>query len=155
MNAKNIIKLAQQKKLTITTAESVTGGLIAKTITDTPSASKIFAFGFITYSDEAKHKMLGVPQKILKKYGAVSKETVASMAEGATNRSNADIAIAVSGIASNGSEKNLGVVFIAIKTQSQTKIIKKHFKGRRKKIREQTAKCALTLLEETIKKWRK
>lgn len=85
--------------LTLSTAESCTGGLIAKQITDIPGSSAYFGFGFATYSNEAKTRLLGVPEPLLAEYGAVSEPVVRAMAEGALRASGADVAVAVSGIA--------------------------------------------------------
>lgn len=98
------------------TAESCTGGLIAKRITDVPGASGVFEFGWVTYADRAKTEMLGVPAAVLEEYGAVSEPVVKAMAEGALARSGADIAVAVSGIAGPGGgtpEKPVGTVWFA------------------------------------------
>lgn len=103
-------------KLTITTAESCTGGLIASQITALAGSSQIFEAGYVTYSNKMKTKMLSVPPTTLESYGAVSKETVIAMAKGALEHSNADIAIAVSGIAGptgGTKEKPTGTVWIA------------------------------------------
>ena len=107
--------LAQQG-LKAATAESCTGGLIAKRITDVPGASGIFECGWVTYADRAKTEMLGVPEEVLKRCGAVSEPVVKAMAEGALERSGADVAVAVSGIAGPGGgtpEKPVGTVWLA------------------------------------------
>lgn len=96
-----VLHLAEQG-LKVATAESCTGGLIAKRITDVPGSSGVFEFGWVTYADRAKTKMLGVPEDILKLHGAVSEPVVKAMAEGALDRSGADVAVAVSGIAGPG-----------------------------------------------------
>ena len=108
--------LLKEKGLTLGTAESCTGGLIAKRITDVPGASGVFEFGWVTYADRAKTEMLGVPENVLKRYGAVSEPVVKAMAEGALERSGADVAVAVSGIAGPGGgtpEKPVGTVWLA------------------------------------------
>lgn len=110
-----VCHLAQQG-LKAATAESCTGGLIAKRITDVPGASGVFEFGWVTYADRAKTEMLGVPENVLKRYGAVSEPVVKAMAEGALERSGADVAVAVSGIAGPGGgtpEKPVGTVWLA------------------------------------------
>lgn len=110
-----VCHLAQQD-LKAATAESCTGGLIAKRITDVPGASGVFEFGWVTYADRAKTEMLGVPENVLKRYGAVSEPVVKAMAEGALERSGADVAVAVSGIAGPGGgtpEKPVGTVWLA------------------------------------------
>lgn len=97
-------------------AESCTGGLIAKRITDVPGSSRVFEFGWVTYADRAKTKMLGVPAEMLERHGAVSQPVVTAMAEGALARSGADAAVAVSGVAGPGGgtpEKPVGTVWLA------------------------------------------
>ena len=98
------------------TAESCTGGLIAKRITDVPGASGVFEFGWVTYADWAKTEMLGVPAEVLEEHGAVSEPVVKAMAEGALERSGADVAVAVSGFAGPDGgtpEKPVGTVWFA------------------------------------------
>lgn len=97
-------------------AESCTGGLIAKRITDVPGSSRVFEFGWVTYADRAKTKMLGVPAEMLERHGAVSQPVVTAMAEGALARSGADAAVAVSGVAGPGGgtpQKPVGTVWLA------------------------------------------
>jgi nicotinamide-nucleotide amidase len=94
-----VVTLAQAKKKKIATAESCTGGLIANRLTLVPGSSSVFEYGWVTYANEAKTKELQVPITTLNQFGAVSKETVLAMATGALQNSNADIAVAVSGIA--------------------------------------------------------
>lgn len=108
-------RLAEQGR-TIATAESCTGGLIAESLTRIPGASAVFGYGWVTYANEAKHDLLGVPWDILNVYGAVSEQTVLAMASGARQRAGSDVAIAVSGIAGPGGgspEKPVGMVWIA------------------------------------------
>ena len=110
-----VLHLAEQG-LKVATAESCTGGLIAKRITDVPGSSGVFEFGWVTYADRAKTKMLGVPEDILKLHGAVSEPVVKAMAKGALDRSGAGVAVAVSGIAGPGGgtpEKPVGTVWLA------------------------------------------
>ena len=112
-----VCHLAQQG-LKAATAESCTGGLIAKRITDVPGASGVFEFGWVTYADRAKTEMLGVPENVLKRYGAVSEPVVKAMAEGALERSGADVAVAVSGIAGPGGgtpEKPVGTAHLSVR----------------------------------------
>ena len=111
-----VIDLLKEKKLTLTTAESCTGGLISSQLTSVSGASQVFEAGFVTYSNNIKEKVLSVDQDIINSHGAVSQEVVVRMAKGALNKSNADIAIAVSGIAGptgGTSDKPVGTVWIA------------------------------------------
>ena len=112
----DLIKLLTRNELTIATAESCTGGLIAATLTDVPGSSRVVDRGFVTYSNEAKTEMLGVDAGLIDKLGAVSKEVTLAMAEGAISRSDADLAVAVTGIAGpdgGSAEKPVGLVYIA------------------------------------------
>jgi nicotinamide-nucleotide amidase len=107
-------KLLKARGLRITTAESCTGGWIAKMLTDVPGSSAWFERGFVTYSNDAKHDMLGVPEALIARYGAVSGECVAAMAEGALRAGRGDVAVAVSGIAGpdgGSAEKPVGTVW--------------------------------------------
>lgn len=142
-------KLNAQHK-TLTTAESCTGGAIAYTLTEISGSSQWFERGFVTYSNASKMELLGVTQKTIERYGAVSGETALEMVMGALNHSLADIALAVTGIAgpTGGSlEKPVGTVFIALAEQGKTPHVKKHlFSGDRHEIRTQTVKTALEWL---------
>ncbi|NJM29399.1 MAG: CinA family protein [Rhizobiales bacterium] len=114
--ASQLVALCKARKLTITTAESCTGGLVAAAITSVSGSSEVFERGFVTYSDEAKTEMIGVNAALIAKHGAVSEETARAMAEGAQRAAKADIAVAVTGIAgpTGGSpSKPVGLVFIA------------------------------------------
>ena len=144
-----------EENLTITTAESCTGGLIAATIVNVSGASGCFNEGYINYANEAKVRLLGVSEESIRSFGVVSDKVVAEMAEGALNRADADIAIAVSGIAGplGGSpEKPVGTVYIGIclrdKTdKSLTKASYKfYFEGDRSEIRDKTVQEALKII---------
>ena len=138
----------------MTAAESCTGGLIAKAITDHAGSSRVFWGGFVTYSNEAKIDLLGVNPQSLKKYGAVSSETVRSMAEGALSKSRADCSVAVSGIAGPGGgseEKPVGTVWIGASLRDhKTASCKYNFEGDRESVRLQATIEALKLLNELI-----
>ena len=112
-----VIELLMKNHLKAATAESCTGGLIAKRITDISGASEVFDCGIISYSNEIKHKVLGVSEDDLKKYGAVSEPVAKQMAQGALRVSGADVAVSVTGIAgpnSDGTDKPVGLVYIAL-----------------------------------------
>jgi nicotinamide-nucleotide amidase len=119
------------RKLKIVTAESCTGGLIAGALTENAGSSRVFERGFVTYSNEAKHELLGVPEAILAAHGAVSAETAEAMALGALERSRAQLALSVTGIAGpdGGSvEKPVGLVHFALaQTDRPTLLVAKHF----------------------------
>lgn len=132
---------------TLATAESCTGGWIAKTITDVPGCSAWFDRGFVTYCNKAKQDMLGVPEQTLASHGAVSEQTARAMVAGALAHSDADCAVAVTGIAGpdGGSlDKPVGTVFIAWLTRGEeTTVVRKDFLGNREQVRVETVKTAL------------
>ena len=134
----------------VVTAESCTGGWIAKTLTDIPGSSRWFGEGFVTYSNESKIRRLGVPSVTLEKNGAVSEATVRAMAAGALRRTKADMAVAVTGIAGPDGAvpgKPVGTVWLgwatrrgrAIRVGTQLK----HFRGDRESVRRKTVQLAL------------
>lgn len=139
------------------TAESCTGGMIAAAITDRAGSSSVFDRGFITYSNESKEELLGVPPEILRNDGAVSRQCAAAMVQGCLDRSRADLAVAVTGIAGpdgGTADKPVGLVYIGwgrrggtIQTQEH------HFTGNRASIRAQATAAALahtiTLAQKT------
>ena len=140
----------QHHKLVLVTAESCTGGWIAQAITDVAGSSAWFDRGFVTYSNTAKQEMLGVSQKILATHGAVSEETVLAMVEGALAHSQAQVAVAVSGIAGPGGgteEKPVGTVWIAYGLPQTAYAKCYHFGGDRTEVRQQTV---VTALQELI-----
>ena len=140
-----LVKTLLDNKLTAATAESCTGGLLAKLITDRPGASACFGMGVVTYSNEAKRKLLGVNEQTLQQHGAVSRETAAQMCEGALKLSGADIAIAVTGIAGpqgGTPQKPVGRVYIGITGRIGTRVSEHNLKGTREQIRQQTAELA-------------
>lgn len=145
--------LLLEKNLTITTAESCTGGLIGATLVNVPGVSSVFKEGYITYANEAKHKILGVSEDTLSKYGAVSEETAREMADGAVKAAGADISIAVTGIAGpdgGTAEKPVGLVYMACHYNGKTVVEKHNFNGNRLKVRENTVVRALDLVRRTI-----
>ena len=112
-----VVKVLNEKGLVLATAESCTGGLIAKRITDVSGSSAVFNCGIVSYSNKIKEKVLGVSHKTLETYGAVSEQTVREMVKGALKISGADIAVSVSGIAgpnSDNTEKPVGLIFLAV-----------------------------------------
>lgn len=167
MNDKNLTLIVEQlaellikinKQMTV--AESCTGGWVAKVLTDLAGSSAWFERGFVTYSNRAKHEMLGVSESILKKYGAVSQETVSEMALGALQSSHADFSLSISGIAgpSGGTdEKPVGLVWFAWaqKTETSENILsseQKIFDGDRDAVRQQAVAFALTEFVNLLKK---
>ena len=158
LEEKVVCKLLE-KNLKITTAESCTGGLVAATIVNVSGASGCFNEGYITYANEAKVRVLGVSEESIRSYGVVSDVVVIEMAEGVLNKANADIAVAVSGIAGplGGSpEKPVGTVYIGICLRNKTdKSLTKtsyefHFEGDRSEIRNKTVEEALKIILSAI-----
>lgn len=148
-----IVELLKEKGKTVTTAESCTGGLVAGRLLNVPGASSIYMEGYITYSNEAKEKLLGVSHVTLEQYGAVSKETACEMAEGAAKAAGADLAISVTGIAGpdgGTKEKPVGLVYVGCYADGEARAYEFHFTGNRAKNRESTVAKALTILREAL-----
>ena len=145
-----ILKLLTKKKLTVSFAESCTGGLLASSITSFSGSSKVFNMGLITYSNNAKVKLLKVPKKTITKYGAVSYETCLSMVKNLSKISRSNISISITGVAGpNGGtkEKPVGLVYVGLKKGSKTIIKKNLFKSKKRvSIQKATAKQALKMI---------
>jgi nicotinamide-nucleotide amidase len=140
-------------QLKICTAESCTGGLIAKTFTDLAGSSDWFERGFVTYSDQAKNEMLAVPASIIEDYGAVSEAVATAMASGALRHSRADYSVAVTGVAGPGGgsdEKPVGTVWIAVASAEQLVAKRYQFEGDRQAVRAATLQTAIELLLELV-----
>ncbi len=148
-----IARLLEQGQLTVSTAESCTGGLLAGRLVNVPGISRYLREGYVTYSNEAKEKLLGVSHKTLEAYGAVSSHTTAEMAEGGAKAAGADICIAVTGIAGpdgGTEEKPVGLVYIGCYCKGKLYTEKNLYSGSRSKIREYSVASALTLLRRAI-----
>ena len=118
-----LIKLCIDKNLTVATAESCTGGLVAGVLTDIAGSSAVVDRGYVTYSNTAKQEMIGVPSATLKQYGAVSRQTAEAMARGALAKSKVDLAVAITGIAGPGggtADKPVGLVHFAAASRAGT-----------------------------------
>ena len=152
---KSLLKTLTKKKLKISFAESCTGGLLASSITSISGASKIFNLGLITYSNQAKIKLLKINKDIIRKYGAVSHECCLAMVNNLSKISKANINVSVTGIAGpNGGTKHkpVGLVYIGIKRGNKTQINKFFFKSKtRLSIQKATAKKALELVVRVTK----
>lgn len=148
-----IAALLSQYQLTVATAESCTGGLLAGRLVNVPGISEWFQEGYITYSNEAKEKLLQVSPDTLKKFGAVSEETAAEMARGGARAAKADICVAVTGIAGphgQTKDKPVGLVYTCCCYKNKTYVRREVYNGNRSKIREYSVASALTLLREVI-----
>ena len=150
----SLIKRLNKKKLKISFAESCTGGLLANTITSISGASKVFNMGFITYSNQAKIKILKISKNIIIKYGAVSPECCKAMVVNLSKISKANINVSITGIAGpNGGTKKkpVGLVYIGIKKGNKIMIIKNLFKSKkRKSIQRSTVKRAIKAVNSLI-----
>lgn len=148
-NAETVMMAFRAAGLTLATAESCTGGLIAACMTELAGSSHVFERGFVTYANEAKTELLGVPEAVLAGHGAVSEPVALAMALGALDHSRADIAVAVTGIAGPGggsAEKPVGLVFVAgTRRDGQMRVDRHVFAGDRAHIREAAVLAALSL----------
>ncbi|MCI8518136.1 MAG: competence/damage-inducible protein A [Hungatella sp.] len=148
-----VVRLLKKHELTVATAESCTGGLVAGRIVNVPGASDVFREGFVTYSNKAKRKHLDVSKSTIKKYGAVSKETAREMAVGGVFATDSDICVAITGLAGpdgGTEEKPVGLVYMACCMGDHVMTEKYQFKGNRDKIREQSVVRALDLVRRMI-----
>lgn len=148
-----VSKLLCDKNLTISTAESCTGGMIAEKLISYPGISKVYLEGMITYSNDAKIKRLGVNKETLDKYGAVSEQTAKEMVEGIARESGSNIAIITTGIAGpdgGTKEKPVGLVYIGLYVNGSTKVKEFNFQGDRDKIRVRTTMNALDWLRREL-----
>jgi len=135
-----------REKGTVSTAESCTGGLVAKMLTDVPGSSRYFSYGWVTYANEAKHNLLGVSDDLLNQHGAVSEPVVRAMAESARQRSGSSYSLAISGIAGpdgGSDEKPVGTTWIALVSPDSTAARRFVLPGDREMIRDRAAKTAL------------
>lgn len=148
-----VVDLLKEKDLKLSLAESLTGGMIAQRIVNVSGASDVFGYGFVTYSNKAKHKCLGVKKSTLKEEGAVSAKCAREMAKGACRESGADISVSVTGLAGPGGgtkETPVGTVFMGCCYEGRTIAKEFHFTGNRMRIREQTTAHALAMLRDCI-----
>lgn len=149
----SIVALLKEKNLTLTTAESCTGGMLSARLTNVSGVSEVFKQGFVAYSNRAKRKLLDVKKNTLKTYGAVSEKTAKEMAKNGAFITGSDICVSITGLAGpdGGTETTpVGLVYIACAYQNELRIREFHFKGNRQKIRELSTVNALTLLRNCI-----
>lgn len=154
--AREALRIATEKNLLVATAESCTGGMISATITEIAGCSSVFERGFVTYSNDSKIELLGIPPKILETQGAVSEATARAMAEGALAHSRADVAVAVTGIAGPDGgtpEKPVGLVHLAAARHGFPTLHRiAHFPGDRAAVRAATARTAFEMLIEILRR---
>jgi len=151
--AHKLLDICKRKKLLVATAESCTAGLVAGTLTEVPGVSSILDRGYVTYSNEAKHDMLGVSRDTLARHGAVSRQTAEEMARGVLGRAPVDLAVSVTGIAGpdgGSEEKPVGLVHFAAATRGGTLIhVEKRFGDvGRPAVRKQSVLQAFLMLHE-------
>lgn len=148
-----IVSLLQEKGWKIASAESCSGGMIASRLVNVSGVSDVFEEGYITYSNAAKHKLLGVSKQSLGQYGAVSSQVAGEMALGAARQARARAAIAVTGIAGPGGgtpQKPVGLVYIGCYVDGKVFVTENYFQGSRQEIRTATTQAALSLLLEKL-----
>lgn len=150
---KRVIEKLRERGLLLATAESCTGGLCAKRLTDVAGASQVFCGGVVSYTNDVKMRLLGVKEETLSKFGAVSGETAREMAEGVRQATGADVAVSVTGVAGPSSDEMgnvVGTVFIAFSSEQETISEKLQLSGDREKIREQSVNAMLWLAMRKI-----
>ena len=150
---KAVVELLVANELTVTCAESCTGGMLSARLINVPGVSEVYKSGYVTYSNKAKRKLLGVKKSTLEKYGAVSPQTAEEMAKGLAFVSKGDVAVGITGLAGpdGGTEKKpVGLVYIACSVKGEVTVREYHFSGNRQTIREATVSAALTLMRNCI-----
>lgn len=148
-----VVELLSKNGLSITAAESCTGGLVCGKIVNVAGASEVFRGGYITYSNKQKRNVIGVKKSTLEKYGAVSEQVAAEMAKGVLEVSKADVAISTTGIAGPGGgtpEKPVGLVYIGCAVKNKVYVEKFNFSGGRNKVRESTVVAALSMVRKYV-----
>ena len=153
--ARDLLAEAKARALRLTTAESCTGGLIAATLVRVPGCSSVVERGFVTYSNDAKVEMLGVPAELIARRGAVSREVALAMAEGALAHAHADLAVAVTGVAGpegGSAEKPVGLVHIAVARKNGPRLHEEKQFGAigRENVQRETVAAALALLMRVL-----
>lgn len=151
----SIVGYLMDQGMTITTVESCTGGMISARLTDVAGVSEVFKQGFVTYSNKAKRKMVGVKKDTLKEYTAVSEQTAWEMARGGALKADADVCVSVTGYAGPASGKDddtVGLVYIGCYVKGKIVVEEHRFAGDRRAIREQAAEAALKLAHTCMRK---
>ncbi|MEG0755350.1 MAG: competence/damage-inducible protein A [Oscillospiraceae bacterium] len=148
-----VLALLTEKHLTLGCAESCTGGLIAKRITDLPGASAVFVGGIVSYTNAVKHDVLGVPQDTLDRYGAVSPQVAAAMAEGARHVLNCDLALSTTGVAGPTSDESgnpVGLVYVGLADKNGTTVRELHLGSVRSRTRTRAASTAFDMVRRAV-----
>lgn len=148
-----VAKLLIERNLTISTAESCTGGMIASTLINYPGISKVFLEGAVTYTNEAKHRRLGVKNETLNNYGAVSEETAREMASGIAKNAGTDVSIVTTGIAGPGGgteDKPVGLVYVGVYFKGIVHVEKCIFNGDRLSVRKKATTKGLDMLKRLL-----
>ena len=151
--AERLQEICVARSLTIATAESCTGGLVAHAITEVPGSSTYFLGGVVSYADAVKRDLLGVPGEVLAAHGAVSAQAARSMADGVRERLQADAAVSVTGIAGpdgGTAEKPVGLTYVAVSSGTETSVRRFQWAGDRSANKEASARAALELLIERL-----
>jgi len=150
---KAVVELLLANELTVTCAESCTGGMLSARLINVPGVSEIYKAGYVTYSNKAKRKLLGVKKSTLQKYGAVSRQTAEEMVKGLVFNSKSDVGVAVTGLAGpdgGTKEKPVGLVYIACSVKGNVTVKEFHFNGNRMKVREAAVMSALMLMRSCV-----
>jgi nicotinamide-nucleotide amidase len=151
--AREVVDLLLRKKMTLSLAESCTGGMIAAALVDRPGVSAALVEGCVCYSNEAKMRTLGVREETLRQFGAVSAQCALEMVHGMCDYTGSDCAIAVTGIAGPGGgtkDKPVGLVYFGVLAGARERVERRVFQGDRTQVREQAAACALELMRDLI-----
>jgi nicotinamide-nucleotide amidase len=156
--ARRVIETCSARRLTVATAESCTGGLVTAALTEIPGSSAVVACGFVTYSNEAKQSLLGIPETVLRSHGAVSRATAEAMADGVLAHTPVDLAVAVTGIAGPGggsAEKPVGLVHFASAARAGARQAHEERFGDigRDVIRRRSVGVALAMLEDLARRY--
>ena len=152
-NAARLVGLLKEKHFTITTAESLTGGTIAKIITTVPGSSAVFPGGVVSYCDRIKHEVLQVPRNLLDEHGAVSEPVARAMARGAAALMGTDLAVSATGLAGpegDGSENPVGTVYLGLYAGGKAYCEHHVFSGDRESVRRQAAERAVNMALEWL-----
>ena len=151
--AARLVMMLREKGLKLATAESCTGGGVGYVITAVPGSSEVYLGGVVSYANEVKERVLGVPEEVLRNFGAVSHQTASAMVEGVRTLMGSDISVGITGIAgpaSDDTNKPVGLVYIAVNAFGKLTVEENHFSGSRDEVRQQSVLKALSMILENI-----